>query len=132
VAFSGSLMSVYVTADGRRGWAVGGNGAIVATEDGGGHWTPQNSGTHNPLAGVQFAGVRRHGGLRRILGAAARPPKISRALSSPRTDAAAGPWVDHTSRDGFELILPRLPDPLGVGVAHPLDCRLQSRAGYSP
>src|SRR5689334_9502298 len=38
VVTSGSqLRSVYVTEDGRRGWAVGANGTILATEDGGGH-----------------------------------------------------------------------------------------------
>ena len=39
VASGLSLKSVYVTADGRRGWAVGDHATIVATEDGGAHWT---------------------------------------------------------------------------------------------
>jgi photosystem II stability/assembly factor-like uncharacterized protein len=61
VASGWSLESVYVTADGRRGWAVGDNGAIVATEDGGGHWTPQTSSTSNTLVGVAFAADGRRG-----------------------------------------------------------------------
>src|SRR5437762_2321681 len=55
------LKSVYVTADGRRGWAVGVNGSIVATEDGGGHWTPQTSSTSNALGGVALAADGRRG-----------------------------------------------------------------------
>src|SRR5205085_1614947 len=61
VASGWSLKSVYVTADGRRGWAVAENGSIVATEDGGGHWTRQTSSTRNHLSGVAFAADGRRG-----------------------------------------------------------------------
>ena len=61
VASGSSLKSVYVTADGRRGWAVGARGSIIATEDGGGHWTPQTSSTSNDLLGVAFAADGRRG-----------------------------------------------------------------------
>ena len=36
------------------GWLVGGDGTIVATTDGGGTWTPQNTSTAERLAGVTF------------------------------------------------------------------------------
>jgi hypothetical protein len=55
------IKSVHVSTDGRHGWAVGDNGTIVATEDGGGHWTPQTSPTKNDLSGVAFAADGRHG-----------------------------------------------------------------------
>jgi photosystem II stability/assembly factor-like uncharacterized protein len=40
-------------ADGRSGWVVGRAGVILHTEDGGDTWTPQASGTHNHLFGVE-------------------------------------------------------------------------------
>ena len=61
VASGSALKSVYVTAHGRRGWAVGDNGLIVATEDGGGHWTRQTSSTESNLLGVAFAADGRRG-----------------------------------------------------------------------
>src|ERR1700677_1374097 len=49
------LMSVAFAADGRRGWAVGPGGAIIATHNGGGQWESQISGTTNHLNGVAIA-----------------------------------------------------------------------------
>jgi photosystem II stability/assembly factor-like uncharacterized protein len=37
-----------------NGWAVGGNGTIIHTSDGGTTWTHQNSGTNNDLLAVNF------------------------------------------------------------------------------
>jgi photosystem II stability/assembly factor-like uncharacterized protein len=51
VASSSPLKSIYVTTDGRRGWAVGGE-SILTTEDGGAHWTPQTRRTFLGLNGV--------------------------------------------------------------------------------
>lgn len=42
-------------ADDQHGWAVGWDGTIVATSDGGSTWTPQTSGTTSDLKGVAFA-----------------------------------------------------------------------------
>ena len=38
----------------QRGWAVGSNGTILATGDGGNKWTPQTSGTQGDLYSVHF------------------------------------------------------------------------------
>ena len=40
------------------GWAVGANGTILATSDGGATWTAQNSGTDNALSGFACADAR--------------------------------------------------------------------------
>ena len=37
-----------------RGWAVGTEGTLVKTSDGGATWTPQDSGTSNHVAGLDF------------------------------------------------------------------------------
>ncbi|MCO5125676.1 MAG: YCF48-related protein, partial [Rhizobacter sp.] len=42
-------------ADRLRGWAVGANGTILATRDGGSSWAAQASGTRASLTSVQFA-----------------------------------------------------------------------------
>ena len=42
-------------ADPAHGWAVGDNGTILATSDGGASWAPQKSGTSEYLVGVHFA-----------------------------------------------------------------------------
>jgi photosystem II stability/assembly factor-like uncharacterized protein len=47
------LRSVHFS-DATHGWAVGDNGTILATTDGGAHWTAQVSGTTNELKGVGF------------------------------------------------------------------------------
>jgi photosystem II stability/assembly factor-like uncharacterized protein len=60
VASGSALRSVYVAADGRHGWAVGVSGRIVATQDGGGHWTLQTRLSSN-LRGVAFAADGRRG-----------------------------------------------------------------------
>ncbi len=44
--------------DSLNGWAVGENGAIIATTDGGNTWTPQDSGFEITLRGVDFADER--------------------------------------------------------------------------
>src|SRR5271156_896078 len=55
-------LGVAFAADGRRGWAVGSRGTIVATKDGGGHWTPQISSTSvKDLQGVASAADGRQG-----------------------------------------------------------------------
>ena len=41
-----------------QGWAVGLDGVILHTADGGRHWAPQASGTMDPLEGVAFADAR--------------------------------------------------------------------------
>src|SRR5271165_5749306 len=60
-ASGSSLRSVYATADGRHGWVVGTDGTILATEDGGGHWTPETSSTSNNLRGIVVAADGRRG-----------------------------------------------------------------------
>src|SRR5215471_17714466 len=45
-------------ADARTAWAVGQNGTIVATRDGGATWSAQVSGTTKHLLGVHFADAR--------------------------------------------------------------------------
>ena len=57
VATSGlDLNSVFFKQhDSQRGWAVGNDGTILATQDGGKHWTPQISPTTDNLYGVAFA-----------------------------------------------------------------------------
>jgi len=56
-----SLTGVRFAADGRRGWAVGYKGTILATSDGGRSWTLQPSGTEEWLHGLTFAPDARHG-----------------------------------------------------------------------
>ncbi|HME20307.1 MAG TPA: YCF48-related protein [Acetobacteraceae bacterium] len=56
-----TLRSVQFAADGRRGWAVGCNGTILATQNGGESWQSQTSGTTNKLRSVQFAADGRRG-----------------------------------------------------------------------
>ncbi|HEX8558565.1 MAG TPA: YCF48-related protein [Pyrinomonadaceae bacterium] len=45
-------------ADARRGWAVGAEGVVVATEDGGASWRPQASGVGDDLFDVKFFDAR--------------------------------------------------------------------------
>jgi hypothetical protein len=49
------LNSVQFAADGQRGWAVGEDGTILATKNGGETWQAQTSGTTKSLYSVQFA-----------------------------------------------------------------------------
>ena len=58
---SNVLYGVAFASDGRHGWAVGRNGTILATTDGGAQWATQTSGTSNALGGVAFASDGRHG-----------------------------------------------------------------------
>lgn len=51
----------FLMPDGRRGWAVGLNGRIVATEDGGATWRAQASGTQAALYAVSFVADGRRG-----------------------------------------------------------------------
>src|SRR5215472_5260306 len=60
VASGNELRAVFFLEDGQRGWAVGSGGMILATRDGGEHWTPQASSTSENLYGVAFAD-RQHG-----------------------------------------------------------------------
>ena len=53
-----SLNSVYFS-DAQRGWAVGGNGTIVVTTDGGATWSAQTSGTSDGLNSVYFSDAQR-------------------------------------------------------------------------
>jgi photosystem II stability/assembly factor-like uncharacterized protein len=52
--WSGPLNDVFFEPDGRRGWAVGDGGAILATPDAGAHWTRQDSHTLFNLYAVWF------------------------------------------------------------------------------
>jgi photosystem II stability/assembly factor-like uncharacterized protein len=45
--------------DALEGWAVGGEGTIIHTVDGGVHWTSQPSGTQHPLERVFFTNRNR-------------------------------------------------------------------------
>src|SRR6516164_6382536 len=54
------LNSVYIAEDGRHGWVVSQTGTILATEDGGSHWTPQGL-PSSDLWGVAFAADGLHG-----------------------------------------------------------------------
>jgi photosystem II stability/assembly factor-like uncharacterized protein len=60
VASGNELRAVFFLEDGKRGWVVGSSGMILATRDGGEHWTPQASSTSDSLYGVAFAD-RQHG-----------------------------------------------------------------------
>jgi photosystem II stability/assembly factor-like uncharacterized protein len=51
---STNLNGVHFRPDGRRGWAVGAGGRIVATQDAGVTWTQQSSNTIEDLHGVWF------------------------------------------------------------------------------
>lgn len=51
---SANLQGVFFLTDGRRGWAVGTGGRIVATQDAGFTWTLQTSNTVEDLNGVWF------------------------------------------------------------------------------
>jgi photosystem II stability/assembly factor-like uncharacterized protein len=51
---STNLFGVFFQSDGRRGWAVGAGGRIVATQDAGENWTLQTSNTTDDLHGVWF------------------------------------------------------------------------------
>lgn len=51
---SADLHAVHFRPDGRRGWAVGAGGRIVATQDAGFTWTQQTSQTIEDLNGVWF------------------------------------------------------------------------------
>jgi photosystem II stability/assembly factor-like uncharacterized protein len=55
VASGNELRAVFFLEDGQRGWAVGSGGTILATRDGGEHWTPQESPTVADLHSVAFA-----------------------------------------------------------------------------
>ena len=106
VASGSSLRSVYSIADGLRGWAVGENGTILATKDGGEHWAPQISSISNNLYGVAVAANGRLGCAvgeewnclyRRRMAAAtgrlcglARPPTTYTALILLPMDSVAG------------------------------------------
>jgi photosystem II stability/assembly factor-like uncharacterized protein len=50
-----------VAPDGLHAWAVGTEGTILATEDGGSTWTPQASGTTAELRGILFLADGVHG-----------------------------------------------------------------------
>ena len=56
-----NLRSVAFAADGLHGWAVGDSGIIVATADGGRHWTRQTSPTSENLQSVAIAADSLHG-----------------------------------------------------------------------
>src|SRR5215813_10507694 len=61
-AMSGVLLrSVFIMSEGRKAWAVGDSGAIVATVDGGLHWTPQDSSAASSLWSTCFAADGRRG-----------------------------------------------------------------------
>lgn len=49
-----SGMNVIYFIDSTNGWVIGDSGKIFATEDGGMHWLPQNSGTENRLLSIHF------------------------------------------------------------------------------
>ncbi|MBC8179615.1 hypothetical protein H8E88_00685, partial [candidate division KSB1 bacterium] len=53
-----SFYSVFFLPDGQTGWAVGSNGVIVHTSDGGSSWSSQTSGTSNYLLSVHFSDSR--------------------------------------------------------------------------
>jgi YVTN family beta-propeller protein len=51
----GTLNAVSFAHDGVHAWAVGDNGTILATADGGGHWVPQVAGATGGLEAVWFS-----------------------------------------------------------------------------
>ncbi len=57
---NGNLNAVFFATE-RLGWAVGENGTILATREGGNAWTPQTSGTHEWLNSVHFTADGQHG-----------------------------------------------------------------------
>jgi hypothetical protein len=89
--------------DASCGWAVGDNGLILATTDGGTTWKTQNSGTHNALSSVALSAdgdvyAVGMGGV--ILGLPA-PPQMSFASGAPAT-WSKGPATEYlVSRDDF-------------------------------
>ena len=109
------LSAVQFLEDGRRGWAVGSNGTILATADGGQSWQPQASGASAGLSAVQFledgrrgwaVGVvwhdPRHHGWRAELAAA----RLLRAGSGPLDLSALG-WRVRLPRGGGSLAAAR-------------------------
>ena len=53
------MRGVFALPDGRHAWAVGGNGTILATADGGASWAPQTSNTTEDLRSVGFVDQQR-------------------------------------------------------------------------
>ena len=101
-----SLNSVHFTADGPRGWAVGRDGTVLATQNGGESWQTQTSGTTKSLYSVYFAAdgqrgwavgqdgtilVTKNGG-ESWQPQKSGPPSRSSRLFLPPMDSGAGRW----------------------------------------
>jgi hypothetical protein len=101
-------VGVAFAADGRNGWAVGDNGTILATEDGGVHWSPQISSTSNFLLGVAFTADGRHGW------AVGENGTILASLERPRLDPSSVKLAQSALSEDIEVSFvlhsdPRLP-----------------------
>ena len=83
-------------------WAVGYCGTIIATTDGGSHWSPQSSGTEFHLFGVCFADTR-HGW---AVGGATEPTRTSSGRSVSlvlATTDGGSHWVPQSEAPGEPL-----------------------------
>ena len=78
------LMGVSFT-DANNGTAVGGNGTILRTTDGGENWVSQTSGTNNILYGVSFTDAN-------------NGTAVGDSVTIIRTIDGGGNWISYTSK----------------------------------
>jgi photosystem II stability/assembly factor-like uncharacterized protein len=109
-------------ADARRGWAVGHGGVVLATEDGGEHWTRQLDGRR---AAQRVLEAARIGGnakaiaeAERLVADGADKPLLDLLLLGPDRLLVVGAYgLALASEDGgrtWQSWLPRLPNPKGL------------------
>lgn len=87
------------------GWVVGAGGTVLLTQDGGGHWVDQNTGTQNVLYAVYASDVRR------VTAAGA----VGTILSS---DNGGESWGTHATRSSatlFDVVFPDAANGWAVG-----------------
>jgi photosystem II stability/assembly factor-like uncharacterized protein len=109
-------------ADARRGWAVGHGGVVLATEDGGEHWTRQLDGRR--AAQLVLEAARAGGNAKamaeaeRLVADGADKPLLELLLLGPERLLVVGAYgLALASEDGgrsWHSWLPRLPNPKGL------------------
>lgn len=121
---SQNLWAVDFAADARHGWAVGDDGTVVSTGDGGDHWVVQGLATSNQLTAVAALGpesatVTSGGGEILHLGP---PPPHDTTLPTTSVAGSAGGW----SRAPMTLWI-KAGDPGGVAL-----CEWQTAGAWRP